>query len=100
MIENKPGLSDPEGQTILKDLVLKGNDLAPLDDSKENVISSGVTPPHTRISGIKTAKVLRFTIDSADSDTAASEVSAICDELHIYNPLVSMVGVTATLATR
>ena len=24
-IENKPGISDPEGKTILNDLVLKGN---------------------------------------------------------------------------
>ena len=24
-IENKPGISDPEGETILNDLVLKGN---------------------------------------------------------------------------
>jgi len=25
VIENKPGISDPEGETILKDLVLKAN---------------------------------------------------------------------------
>ena len=25
IIENKPGISDPEGETILKDLVLKGS---------------------------------------------------------------------------
>ncbi len=28
VIENKPGISDPEGETILKDLVLKGNFLS------------------------------------------------------------------------
>ena len=96
-IGNKPGLSDPEGQTILKDLVLKGKELAQLDSKKETVESFDNTSPHTRISAIRTAKVLRFTMDSASSDTAKSEVSAICDELHIYNPLVSVVDVAVSL---
>ncbi len=41
-IENKPGISDPEGDTILNDLVLKGT--------------------HKTVSNIKTAKMLKFTI--------------------------------------
>ena len=41
-IENKPGISDPEGETILNDLVLKGT--------------------HKTVSKIKTAKMLKFTI--------------------------------------
>lgn len=40
-IENKPGISDPEGETILNDLVLKG--------------------AHKSISKIKTGKLLKFT---------------------------------------
>ena len=73
-IENKAGISDPEGDTILHDLVLKG-------DSKT-------------ISKIKTAKMLKFTIKEKDKKTAQLKIQSICDELRIYNPLVSTVTIT------
>jgi phosphoribosylformylglycinamidine synthase len=73
IIENKPGISDPEGKTILNDLVLKGT--------------------HKTVSKIKTAKMLKFTIDEKDQKTAESKVQEICDDLRIYNPMVSMVTV-------
>ena len=41
-IENKPGISDPEGKTILNDLVLKGN--------------------YSAVTDIRSAKMLKFTI--------------------------------------
>ena len=69
-IENKPGISDPEGKTILNDLVLKGT--------------------HQNVSEIKTAKMLKFSIDEKDKETAQSKVNEICDELRIYNPMVSI----------
>jgi len=71
IIENKPGISDPEGDTILHDLVLKGNNSA--------------------VSKIKSAKMLKFTIREKDKKTATKKVQQICDELRIYNPLVSKV---------
>ena len=58
VIENKPGISDPEGDTILNDLVLKDK--------------------NTNISQIRSGTILK-----------------ICDELRIYNPLVSKVTATA-----
>jgi phosphoribosylformylglycinamidine synthase subunit PurS len=70
-IENKPGISDPEGETILNDLVLKGT--------------------HYTITKIKTAKMLKFTIKEKDKTSAKSKVHEICDDLRIYNPLVSQV---------
>ena len=70
-IENKPGISDPEGDTILNDLVLKGT--------------------HSTVSKIKTAKMLRFTIKEKDKRSAKKKVQEICDELRIYNPMVSLV---------
>ena len=72
-IENKPGISDPEGKTILNDLVLKGT--------------------HQNISQIKTAKMLKFSISENDKETAQSKVQEICDELRIYNPMVSVVTI-------
>ncbi len=72
-IENKPGISDPEGETILNDLVLKGT--------------------HKTVSKIKTAQMLKFTIDEQNKETAKSKVQEICDDLRIYNPMVSVVTI-------
>ena len=72
-IENKPGISDPEGDTILNDLVLKGT--------------------HTNVSKIKTAKMLKFTITEKDKKSAEKTIQKICDDLRIYNPLVNKVTV-------
>jgi len=72
-IENKPGISDPEGKTILNDLVLKG--------------------AHENVTQINTAKMLKFLISEQDKDSAQSKVQEICDELRIYNPMVSVVTI-------
>ena len=69
-IENKPGIADPEGATILNDLVLRRN--------------------FASVSEVRTAKTLRFTIDGKDGAEAEKTVKRLCDELRIYNPLVSM----------
>ena len=71
VIENKPGISDPEGDTILNDLVLKGK--------------------NKNISKIRSGTILKFSITENDENTAKDEVLKICDELRIYNPLVSKV---------
>ena len=73
IIENKPGISDPEGETILNDLVLKGT--------------------HKTVSKIKTAKMLKFTINEKDKKAAQSKVQDICDDLRIYNPMVSKIAI-------
>lgn len=73
IIENKPGISDPEGETILNDLVLKGT--------------------HSTVSKIKTAKMLKFIIKEKDKKTAQNKIQEICDELRIYNPMVSKVSI-------
>ena len=72
-IENKPGISDPEGETILNDLILKGT--------------------HKTVSKIKTAKMLKFTIQEKDKETAKSKTQEICDDLRIYNSMVSKITV-------
>ncbi len=74
VIENKPGISDPEGDTILNDLVLKGK--------------------NKNISKIRSGTILKFSITENDENTAKDEVLKICDELRIYNPLVSKVTAT------
>ena len=71
IIENKPGISDPEGKTILNDLVLKGNYYAVTD--------------------IRSAKMLKFTITEKNKKLAENKIQKLCDELRIYNPMVSKV---------
>jgi len=72
-IENKPGINDPEGQTILNDLVLKGN--------------------NSSISKIRSAKMLKFTIKEKTKKAAQNKIHKICDELRIYNPMVSQIRI-------
>lgn len=72
-IENKPGINDPEGETILNDLVLKGN--------------------YSFVTKIRSAKMLKFTIKEKDTKSAEKKVRQLCDELRIYNPMVSRITV-------
>jgi len=72
-IENKPGISDPEGDTILNDLVLKGSFLS--------------------VSQIRSAKMLKFDIKEKNKIQAKKKVQELCDELRIYNPMVSKVTI-------
>ena len=77
IIENKPNISDPEGDTILNDLVLKGN--------------------NSSVKKIKVGKILKFTVDATDKKMAEKIVENICQELRIFNPLVSKVMIEAKL---
>ena len=74
VIENKPGISDPEGDTILNDLVLKGK--------------------NKNITKIRSGTILKFSITEKNESIAKTKVVKICDDLRIYNPLVSKVIVT------
>lgn len=75
IIENKAGLVDPEGDTILNDLILK--------DTK------------TSVKKVRSAKMLKFEIEAKNKELAESKVMELCNEFRIYNPLVSKVSVEA-----
>ena len=72
-IENKPGISDPEGETILNDLVLKGS--------------------FSSVSKVRSAKMLKFQIKEKDKKSAKNTIQKLCDDLRIYNPMVSKVTI-------
>ena len=74
IIENKPGIADPEGTTILDDLILRGN--------------------FSSVSKVRTAKMLKFVIQEKDKSKAQKRIRELCDQLRIYNPLVSKVTIT------
>ena len=77
VIENKPNISDPDGDTILNDLVLK---------SKESSIKK-----------IRTGKILKFTVEAGEKKKAEKIIENICQELRIFNPLVSNVVIEAKM---
>ncbi len=73
IIENKPEIVDPEGDTILNDLILK--------DKK------------TSVKKVRSAKMLKFQIEAKNKESAEKSVMNLCNEFRIYNPLVSKVSV-------
>ena len=75
IIENKPNISDPEGDTILNDLVLKSK--------------------NSSVKKIRAGKILKFTIEASNKKKAQKIVEDICHELRIFNPLVSNVVIEA-----
>ena len=75
IIENKPNISDPEGETILNDLVLKNK--------------------NSSIKKIRAGKILKFTVEATDKKKAEKTVENICQELRIFNPLVSKIVIEA-----
>ena len=80
VIENRPELSDPEGSTILEDLVLKGS--------------------YLDVSAVRTARMVRFTVSAPSARAASATVRRLCDDLRIYNPLVSTLSVSTSRAAR
>lgn len=73
IIENKPSISDPEGETILKDLVLKGS--------------------YSSVKKIRSAKMLKFKINEKNKALAEKIIQKLCDDLRIYNPMVSKITI-------
>ena len=68
-IENKPFLNDPEGETVLNDLILKEN--------------------YSDIVSVRSAKSLMYQNLIRDETEALFKVKKMCDDLRIYNPIVS-----------
>ena len=73
-ISNKPFLNDPEGETVLKDLILK--------EDYEDIIS------------VRSAKSLVIRVLAYDDKDAIDKIQHMCEDLRIYNPIVSTCEVT------
>lgn len=76
-IENKNFINDPEGETIHKDLILKGG--------------------YSKIKSVRTAKVLKLQVCARNSSEASTLIKKMCDDLRIYNPIVSNCIVTTII---
>jgi phosphoribosylformylglycinamidine synthase len=69
IIENKPYINDPEGETIHRDLVIKGG--------------------YSSIQSVRSAKMLKMLVNSKSERDAEEIVKKMCQELRIFNPVVS-----------
>jgi phosphoribosylformylglycinamidine synthase len=66
IVENKPLARDPEGETIQRNLILKGG--------------------YTQVTGVRAGKLLRMKVEADTPDAASRLVKRLCDDLRIYNP--------------
>ncbi len=66
VVENKPLARDPEGETIHRNLVLKGG--------------------YSQVTSVRAGKLLRMNVEASSPDAARQLVQKLCDDLRIYNP--------------
>jgi phosphoribosylformylglycinamidine synthase PurS subunit len=75
VIENKPYINDPEGETIHRDLVVKGG--------------------YSNVHSVRSAKMLKMVVNSKTEMDAQATVKKLCEELRVFNPVVSNCTVNA-----
>ncbi|MGA2783606.1 MAG: phosphoribosylformylglycinamidine synthase subunit PurS [Candidatus Bathyarchaeia archaeon] len=73
LISNKPQARDPEGETIIRDLIHKTG----FESVKE----------------VRTGKLLTIRVDAANQEDAKDKVLSMCNELRLYNPVAHSVSV-------
>ncbi len=73
VVSNKEGASDPEGETIYRDLVSKSD--------------------YPQVKSIRSGKFLRFEVEAKDAARARDIVKKMCDDLRIYNPAAHSITV-------
>ncbi|WP_370519249.1 phosphoribosylformylglycinamidine synthase subunit PurS [Nitrososphaera sp. AFS] len=74
-IENKPYVSDPEGETILRDLIMRGG--------------------YANVIGVRVAKSLKLKVKAKNKKIAEENARTMCESLRIFNPVVSNCSITA-----
>lgn len=67
VISNKPQARDPEGETIIRDLIHKSG----FDSVKE----------------VRTGKLLAVRVEAANEEEALHRVVLMCNDLRLYNPV-------------
>jgi phosphoribosylformylglycinamidine synthase, purS protein len=68
-IENKAEVGDPEGDTIKKDLIIRGG--------------------YNNVESVKSAKCYKIVIVARSNEDAKVQVTNLCEKLRIFNPVVS-----------
>ena len=73
VISNKPQARDPEGETIMRDLIHKGG--------------------FASVKDVRTGKLLAVKVEAANEEEARSKVVSMCNDLRIYNPVAHSLNV-------
>ncbi|MFA6035950.1 MAG: phosphoribosylformylglycinamidine synthase subunit PurS [Candidatus Micrarchaeia archaeon] len=73
-IESKPAALDPEGSTIANDLMRKNG--------------------YAMVKGVRTAKLLKITLDAKDEGEAKKIAERMCNELRLVNPVAHVYSVS------
>jgi len=67
LISNKPQARDPEGETIIRDLIHKRG----FESVKE----------------VRTGKLLAVKVEASDEEEARKKATSMCNDLRLYNPV-------------
>jgi len=73
IISNKPQARDPEGETIIRDLVHKTG--------------------YESVKEIRTGKLLTIQIDASSQEDARDRALLMCNDLRLYNPVAHSISV-------
>lgn len=73
VISNKPQARDPEGETIIRDLVHKAG--------------------YESVKEIRTGKLLTISIEASSEKDALDKALLMCNDLRLYNPVAHSVNV-------
>jgi phosphoribosylformylglycinamidine synthase PurS subunit len=73
LISNKPQARDPEGETIMRDLIHKEG--------------------HAAVKEVRTGKLLAVKIEASNEQEARDKVITMCNDLRIYNPVAHSLNV-------
>ncbi|MEM3030466.1 MAG: phosphoribosylformylglycinamidine synthase subunit PurS [Candidatus Micrarchaeia archaeon] len=78
VIENKPAAKDPEGETISRDLLQRNG--------------------FETVKGVRTAKLLRISLEAKDEREARALVERMCRELRLVNPVAQIYSISVKRA--
>jgi len=73
-IESKPAALDPEGSTIANDLMRKNG--------------------YAMVKGVRTAKLLKISIDARSEEEAKKIAERMCNELRLVNPVAHVYSIS------
>ncbi|MEM3587252.1 MAG: phosphoribosylformylglycinamidine synthase subunit PurS [Candidatus Jordarchaeaceae archaeon] len=73
VIENKPTARDPEGETILKDLINQNG--------------------FEMVKNVRSGKFLRVNLEAESKEEAKNIVYKMCNDLRIFNPVIHVVTI-------
>jgi phosphoribosylformylglycinamidine synthase len=73
VIENKPAARDPEGETILRDLMNQNG--------------------FEMVKNVRSGKFLRVNLEAESREQAKNIVYRMCNDLRIFNPVIHVVTI-------